>query len=126
MPERPTTDPWDRLEDSLDTLIPANANQPYDMHRAIEAILDPDPSALEVGMFRCKRQAETDTEVAALLVGVSFGVLAAPVMGAGAAIVMSAVVFAGSSQFAALAVLASGGGAGSGAVSGAVSGSALA
>jgi branched chain amino acid efflux pump len=47
--------------------------------------------------------------VAALLVGVSFGVLAAPVMGAGAAIVMSAVVFAGSSQFAALAVLASGG-----------------
>ena len=49
--------------------------------------------------------------VAALLVGVSFGVLAEPVLGATAAIVMSAIVFAGSAQFAALAVLASGGGA---------------
>jgi 4-azaleucine resistance transporter AzlC len=47
--------------------------------------------------------------VAALLVGLSFGVLAAPVIGAGAAIVMSAIVFAGSSQFAALAVLGAGG-----------------
>ncbi|OYX38387.1 acyl-CoA carboxylase subunit beta, partial [Sphingomonas sp. 32-62-10] len=27
-PERPTADPWDRLEESLDLLIPANANQP--------------------------------------------------------------------------------------------------
>ncbi len=49
--------------------------------------------------------------VAALLVGVSFGVLAEPVLGAPAAIVMSAIVFAGSAQFAALAVLGSGGGA---------------
>ena len=31
VPERPTTDPWDRIEHSLDTLIPPNANQPYDM-----------------------------------------------------------------------------------------------
>jgi len=47
--------------------------------------------------------------VAALILGVSFGVIARPVIGGGAAIVMSAVVFAGSSQFAATAVLAAGG-----------------
>lgn len=47
--------------------------------------------------------------VASGLVGISFGVLARPVMGSVAAIVMSIVVFAGSAQFAALAVLASGG-----------------
>ena len=40
VPERPTSDPWDRLEDSLDTLIPANANQPYDMHEVIRKVLD--------------------------------------------------------------------------------------
>lgn len=49
--------------------------------------------------------------VAAFLVGLSFGVLARPVMGTVAPIVMSAVVFAGASQFGALAVLAAGGGA---------------
>jgi 4-azaleucine resistance transporter AzlC len=58
--------------------------------------------------------------VAALLVGISFGVLAEPVLGATAAIVMSAIVFAGSSQFAALAVLASGGGAVAAIVAGAL------
>ena len=42
-------------------------------------------------------------------IGVSFGVLAAPVMGSLAAIVMSAIVFAGSAQFAALSVLGAGG-----------------
>ena len=40
MPERPTSDPWDRAEDSLDTLIPASANQPYDMHEVIRKVLD--------------------------------------------------------------------------------------
>ncbi len=40
MPERPTSDPWDRQEDSLDTLIPANANQPYDMHELIRKVVD--------------------------------------------------------------------------------------
>ena len=39
-PERPSADPWDRLEDSLDTLIPANANQPYDMHELIRKVVD--------------------------------------------------------------------------------------
>jgi len=47
---------------------------------------------------------------ASLLLAISFGVLAQPVMGSVAPIVMSAVVFAGSAQFAALAVLAAGGG----------------
>jgi propionyl-CoA carboxylase beta chain len=40
IPERPTADDWDRLEMSLDTLIPANANQPYDMHEVIRKTLD--------------------------------------------------------------------------------------
>jgi propionyl-CoA carboxylase beta chain len=40
VPERPSADPWDRQEDSLDTLIPANANQPYDMHELIRKTLD--------------------------------------------------------------------------------------
>jgi 4-azaleucine resistance transporter AzlC len=49
--------------------------------------------------------------VAAGLLAISFGVLARPEMGSVAPVVMSAVVFAGSSQFAATAVLAAGGGA---------------
>ncbi len=40
VPERPTSDPWDRLEDSLDTIIPASANQPYDMHEVIRKTVD--------------------------------------------------------------------------------------
>ena len=44
-----------------------------------------------------------------LLLGASFGVLAEPVMGAIAPIVMSVVVFSGGAQFAALSVLAAGG-----------------
>jgi propionyl-CoA carboxylase beta chain len=40
VPERPSADPWDRREDSLDTLIPANANQPYDMHEVIRKTVD--------------------------------------------------------------------------------------
>jgi predicted branched-subunit amino acid permease len=47
-----------------------------------------------------------------LLLGVSFGVLARPVMGSVAPIVMSIVVFSGAAQFAALSVLAAGGAAG--------------
>src|SRR4051794_16307104 len=42
--------------------------------------------------------------------GISFGVLAQPVMGSAAPIVMSIVVFSGAAQFAALTVLAAGGG----------------
>ena len=40
VPERPNADAWDRMEPSLDTLIPANANQPYDMHEVIRKVLD--------------------------------------------------------------------------------------
>ena len=40
VPERPTADEWDRLEDSLDTLVPDNANAPYDMHELIRKTLD--------------------------------------------------------------------------------------
>lgn len=48
--------------------------------------------------------------VASLLLAISFGVVAEPLMGTVAPIVMSAIVFAGSAQFAAAAVLAGGGG----------------
>ena len=40
VPERPTADSWDRVEESLDTLIPASANQPYDMHELIRKVVD--------------------------------------------------------------------------------------
>jgi 4-azaleucine resistance transporter AzlC len=49
--------------------------------------------------------------LAAGAVAASFGIVAEPVMGAVAAVVMSATVFAGAAQFAALTVLAAGGGA---------------
>ena len=48
--------------------------------------------------------------LATFVLGASFGVLAEPVMGAVAPIVMSIIVFAGAAQFAALSVLAVGGG----------------
>ncbi len=40
VPERPTDDPWDRAEASLDMLIPPSANQPYDMHELIRKVVD--------------------------------------------------------------------------------------
>lgn len=39
-PVRPTTDPHDRVEMSLDTLIPDNPNKPYDMKELIEKVVD--------------------------------------------------------------------------------------
>ncbi|HEX8051979.1 MAG TPA: AzlC family ABC transporter permease [Thermoleophilaceae bacterium] len=56
--------------------------------------------------------------LAAALVAASFGVLAEPVFGGFATVAFSAIVFAGSAQFAALAVLADGGGAGTAIVAG--------
>ena len=53
-----------------------------------------------------------------LALGVSFGVLAEPVMGKVAPVVMSVVVFAGAAQFASLSVLAAAGGAGAAIVAG--------
>jgi propionyl-CoA carboxylase beta chain len=40
LPTRPTDDPWDRREDSLDTLIPPSAATPYDMHELIRKVAD--------------------------------------------------------------------------------------
>ena len=48
--------------------------------------------------------------IAVFAIAVSFGVLARPVMGSVPPIVMSIVVFSGSAQFGALAVLSAGGG----------------
>lgn len=59
--------------------------------------------------FREGLRAGAPVAVASALVGISFGVAAEPVMGPAAAIAMSALVFAGSAQFAATAVLAAGG-----------------
>ncbi len=39
-PLRPSADPWDRVEDSLDTIVPGSATQPYDMHEVIGKVLD--------------------------------------------------------------------------------------
>jgi propionyl-CoA carboxylase beta chain len=40
IPEIPSCDPADRLEMSLDTLVPANPNQPYDMKELILKVVD--------------------------------------------------------------------------------------
>ena len=40
VPERPTDDAWDRVEDSLDTLVPPSAATPYDMHELIRKVAD--------------------------------------------------------------------------------------
>jgi propionyl-CoA carboxylase beta chain len=40
VPHRPTADAGERVDMSLDTLIPPNANQPYDMHELIRKTLD--------------------------------------------------------------------------------------
>jgi propionyl-CoA carboxylase beta chain len=39
-PKRQTTDPWDRTEESLDSLIPAESNIPYDIKDVIHAVAD--------------------------------------------------------------------------------------
>ena len=39
-PLRPTTDPRDRVEPSLDTLVPKNPNRPYDMKELIAKVVD--------------------------------------------------------------------------------------
>ncbi|MCP5364394.1 MAG: acyl-CoA carboxylase subunit beta [Hyphomicrobiales bacterium] len=40
LPHRPTSDPVDRIEMSLDTLVPDNPNQPYDMMELILKVVD--------------------------------------------------------------------------------------
>jgi propionyl-CoA carboxylase beta chain len=46
-PRRPTADPRERRDTALDTLIPADSSQPYDMHGVIERIVD-DGDFLEI------------------------------------------------------------------------------
>ena len=60
--------------------------------------------------FRAGFRLGIPVAIAGAAVGLSFGVLARPVMGDIAPIVMSAIVFAGSAQFGSVAVLAAGGG----------------
>ena len=40
VPEIETYDPWDRIDDSLDTLVPENPNKPYDMKELILKTVD--------------------------------------------------------------------------------------
>jgi propionyl-CoA carboxylase beta chain len=40
VPYRPTPDPWDRAEMSLDSIIPDNPNKPYDMKELITKVVD--------------------------------------------------------------------------------------
>ncbi|MGE3714402.1 MAG: acyl-CoA carboxylase subunit beta [Alphaproteobacteria bacterium] len=40
VPSRPTQDPADRVEMSLNTLVPENANRPYNMYELIERVVD--------------------------------------------------------------------------------------
>src|SRR4051794_23754431 len=65
---------------------------------------------LEHPSYRAGVRAGIPFAIAGFVLAATFGVLAEPVMGGVAAIVMSAIVFAGSAQFGALAVLAAGGG----------------
>ncbi|HYE96837.1 MAG TPA: acyl-CoA carboxylase subunit beta [Rubricoccaceae bacterium] len=39
-PTRPTSDPVDRADDALDTLVPENPNKPYDIHDVIRRVVD--------------------------------------------------------------------------------------
>ena len=39
-PARPTTDPFDRADAALDTLVPENPNKPYDIHDVIRRVVD--------------------------------------------------------------------------------------
>jgi len=40
LPTRPSDDPAERVEDSLDTLVPPSASTPYDMHELIRKVAD--------------------------------------------------------------------------------------
>jgi predicted branched-subunit amino acid permease len=64
---------------------------------------------MRLAPYRAGLRAGVGFGLAAVVLGISFGVLAEPLMGPVAPVVMSAVVFAGASQFGATAVLAAGG-----------------
>jgi predicted branched-subunit amino acid permease len=62
-----------------------------------------------VAPYRAGLKAGVGFALAAFVLGVSFGVLAEPIMGPVAPVVMSAVLFSGAAQFGSTAVLAAGG-----------------
>jgi 4-azaleucine resistance transporter AzlC len=68
--------------------------------------------------LRAGLRAGTPYAVAAFLLAISFGVVAEPVLGAAATVVFSAIVFAGSAQFASTAVLGAAGSAAAAIVAG--------
>jgi 4-azaleucine resistance transporter AzlC len=70
------------------------------------------PASSEQSSIRTGIRAGVPFVLPTLALGVSYGVLAEPVMGTIAPVVASVVVFAGAAQFAALSVLAAAGGAG--------------
>lgn len=73
------------------------------MHRTADRLLA-NPS------FRAGIRTGLPFAIPGFILAVSFGVVARPVIGGLAAVVMSAVIFAGAAQFGAIAVLAAGGG----------------
>jgi len=78
------------------------------------------PAHFDRGSLRAGFRAGVPFALAGGALSFSFGVVARPVMGPVAPIVMSVIVFAGSAQFAALAVLSAGGGAVAAIVAGAL------
>jgi 4-azaleucine resistance transporter AzlC len=76
------------------------------------------PSLSSHGHLRRGIQAGMSAGIATVAIGVAFGLLARPVIGAIPAIVMSIVVFAGSAQLTAVSVLAAGGSGGAAALAG--------
>ena len=67
------------------------------------------PDVTRLAPYRAGLKAGVGFALAAVVLGVSFGVLAEPIMGPVAPVVMSAVLFSGAAQFGATAVLAAGG-----------------
>jgi propionyl-CoA carboxylase beta chain len=39
-PTRPTSDPWDREDEKLNTVVPVDPNQPYDIRDVVKAVVD--------------------------------------------------------------------------------------
>jgi len=39
-PVRPTSDPWDREDERLNTIVPVDPNQPYDIRQIVTAVVD--------------------------------------------------------------------------------------
>jgi predicted branched-subunit amino acid permease len=67
------------------------------------------PDVTRLAPYRAGLKAGVGFALVAVVLGVSFGVLAEPIMGPVAPVVMSAVLFSGAAQFGATAVLAAGG-----------------